>query len=66
MVPISVAILLVLFTFQSLGTRRIGRAFAPIVAIWLGILGISGIINLTTYPGVFRGEFWSRGRESES
>lgn len=54
-VPISIAILVVLFLGQGFGTRRIGVLFAPVVFIWLGINAISGIINITSFPGIFRG-----------
>ncbi|ORY80251.1 potassium transporter [Leucosporidium creatinivorum] len=53
-VPISIAILVVLFLVQGFGTRRVGVTFAPIVFIWLGINAISGIINITAFPGIFR------------
>lgn len=56
-VPISIAILVVLFLVQGFGTRRVGVTFAPIVFIWLGINAISGIINVTGFPGIFRGMY---------
>ena len=43
--PAAVAILVVLFAVQPLGTARIGRAFGPIMAVWflaIALLGISG------------------------
>ncbi|KAL8280080.1 hypothetical protein RQP46_007410 [Phenoliferia psychrophenolica] len=60
-VGISCAILVVLFIFQFLGTRRVGFTFSPIVAIWLLTLAVSGIINITHFPGVFRAFDPSRG-----
>lgn len=47
-VPISVAILIFLFTLQRFGTDKIGKAFGPIILIWffvLAILGLNGIIH---------------------
>lgn len=53
-VAISIAILVVLFLGQGAGTNRVGRAFAPIVVIWLLLIGAQGIVNLRVYPSVFR------------
>src|SRR5215469_9312097 len=44
--PLTVIILIALFSFQHQGTARIGRLFGPIMLIWfvaLGILGLRGI-----------------------
>jgi KUP system potassium uptake protein len=51
--PGAVAILVLLFAVQPLGTERIGKAFGPIMAIWfltLAALGVSGIVH---HPAVF-------------
>ena len=47
-VPVSVAILIVVFSVQQYGTHRIGRAYGPIMVIWfivLAALGISWIVR---------------------
>ncbi len=47
-VPISIAILMLLFLPQRFGTEKIGKAFGPIILIWfitLAVLGIGGIIQ---------------------
>jgi KUP system potassium uptake protein len=46
--PAAVAILVVLFAAQRLGTERIGRAFGPIMLLWfivIALLGVSGIVR---------------------
>ncbi len=49
-VPVSCAILVVLFLFQSIGTERVGIFFGPILFLWvLGIGGI-GIYNIVMNP----------------
>jgi KUP system potassium uptake protein len=51
--PGAVAILVLLFAAQPLGTHRIGKAFGPIMAAWflaLAALGISGMVH---HPAVF-------------
>jgi KUP system potassium uptake protein len=45
-VPLTTAILIVLFAFQRKGTAGVGSVFGPIILIWfttLAVLGISGI-----------------------
>lgn len=53
-IPISIAFLLALFLAQPFGTSRIASVFAPITCIWLLLLGSTGIVNITSHPGVFR------------
>src|SRR5438105_1753799 len=47
-VPMSVAILFLLFLFQKYGTHRVGRLFGPIMVVWfvtIAGLGISWIVR---------------------
>ena len=44
---ITIAILLVLFSIQMLGTSSIGKAFGPIMFVWFTFLGIIGVYNMT-------------------
>lgn len=47
-VPITIAILILLFAFQSQGTRVVGSAFGPVMLVWficIATLGISGIVH---------------------
>ncbi|MFI5304666.1 MAG: potassium transporter Kup [Nitrospiria bacterium] len=50
--PISLAILIVLFAVQFLGTAKIGWIFGPIMVLWFIILAILGIRGILLYPGV--------------
>lgn len=43
---ITIAILLLLFVIQRMGTTLIGRGFGPIMILWFGFLGIIGIMNV--------------------
>ncbi|KAK3188969.1 hypothetical protein Dsin_028530 [Dipteronia sinensis] len=45
----AVAILVVLFSLQHLGTDRVSWLFAPIVFIWLLLIGGIGIFNIWKY-----------------
>jgi len=47
-VPITIAILVVLFFFQSRGSGGIGKVFGPVMVLWfitLAVLGIQGILR---------------------
>ncbi|MFN0075773.1 MAG: potassium transporter Kup [Prosthecobacter sp.] len=52
-VPISAAIIFGLFLLQRHGTARIGKACGPIMVLWFITLAVLGIINISSYPGVF-------------
>ena len=51
-VPAAVAILLVVFAVQPLGTARIGRTFGPIMAIWFVSIALLGIGGIVKHPAV--------------
>jgi len=53
-VPITLAIVTVLFTVQRFGTSAVGRAFGPVMAVWFAILGVSGLVQVVQRPGVLR------------
>ncbi|KAJ6621773.1 potassium transporter [Mycena sp. CBHHK59/15] len=53
-IPISIAILLVLFIAQRFGTAGLSFLFAPISFIWFLLLASTGIYNITSHPGIFR------------
>lgn len=51
-VPLSIAVLILLFIFQNRGTAKVGRFFGPIMVIWFVVLGILGVINIVLYPSI--------------
>ena len=51
-VLITLAIIIVLFLVQRIGTSKIGRAFGPIMTIWFLFLGITGLIFVAQNPVV--------------
>ena len=53
-VPITLAILTVLFAVQRFGTSVVGRAFGPVMALWFAILAISGLAHVIDHPGILR------------
>src|SRR3954463_15619123 len=53
-VPITLAIIVVLFSIQRFGTGAVGKAFGPVMALWFGTLAISGLVKALGEPAVFR------------
>ncbi|MFO7588689.1 MAG: potassium transporter Kup [Gemmatimonadota bacterium] len=50
--PITVAILLALFSLQRRGTAAVGSLFGPIVLVWFGALAVLGITHIAGNPSV--------------
>lgn len=53
-VPVTLAILVVLFMFQQFGTTSVGKTYGPIMAIWFSMLAILGAMQVIHYPEVFK------------
>ena len=53
-VPITLAILTVLFSIQRFGTGAVGRAFGPVMAVWFTLLAVSGAVEVVQHPGILR------------
>lgn len=51
-VPLSIIILIAIFSLQYLGANRISFIFAPIIFIWLICLGGIGAYNIYYYPQI--------------
>jgi KUP system potassium uptake protein len=51
-VPITVAILVVLFSIQRFGTHRVGGLFGPIVIVWFVSIAALGIMWIVREPSV--------------
>jgi KUP system potassium uptake protein len=51
-VPLTVFILVVLFSVQSKGTARVASAFGPVMVVWFSSLAVMGFINISDDPTV--------------
>ena len=51
-VPLTVVILLALFTMQSGGTAKVAALFGPIMAVWFVAIAVPGLIWIAIDPGV--------------
>jgi KUP system potassium uptake protein len=52
--PITVAVLSVLFAIQRFGTKLVGSLFGPVMAIWFGVLALIGVVEIAHHPGILR------------
>ena len=52
-IPITVVILVALFSFQRHGTAGVGKVFGPITLLWFITLAALGVWNITKHPGIF-------------
>ena len=53
-VPITVAIIVALFSVQRLGTGPVGRVFGPIMLVWFTTIAVLGIRGITMHPEVLK------------
>src|SRR5258705_7395113 len=51
-VPLTVFILVVLFSVQSSGTARVASAFGPVMVVWFATLAVLGVVHVTDDPSV--------------
>jgi KUP system potassium uptake protein len=51
-VPLTVFILVVLFSVQSSGTARVASAFGPVMVVWFSSLAAMGLVNISDDPSV--------------
>ena len=51
-VPLTVFILVVLFSVQSSGTARVASAFGPVMVVWFSTLAVMGLVHISDDPSV--------------
>jgi KUP system potassium uptake protein len=56
-VPITAAVLVVLFLVQYRGTAKVGAMFGPVMVVWFVCIGWLGILNLVREPHVLEAVF---------
>ncbi len=50
--PISAVIIVALFAVQARGTGSVGRVFGPVMALWFGVIGVLGALEIAHFPYV--------------
>lgn len=51
-VPVSMAVLVVLFLVQRHGSGAIGKAFGPVMVLWFACLAVSGGLHIAQQPAI--------------
>ncbi len=51
-IPITCAILTIVFLAQRFGTARVGRVFGPVMSVWFVTIAVLGLIRVVQYPTV--------------
>jgi KUP system potassium uptake protein len=51
-VPITAAVLVVLFASQRFGTAAVGRLFGPVMVVWFAVIGACGISGIAAHPQI--------------
>jgi KUP system potassium uptake protein len=51
-IPITIAILMLLFFYQNKGTAKVGRIFGPVMVIWFATIGFLGIREIMLAPQI--------------
>jgi KUP system potassium uptake protein len=52
--PITAAIIIVLFLAQRIGTGAVGRIFGPVMAVWFIAIGACGVRGIVQHPEVLK------------
>jgi KUP system potassium uptake protein len=53
-VPITLAVLTMLFAIQRFGTEAVGRLFGPVMAVWFTILAVLGLHRVVKGPEILK------------
>lgn len=68
-VPLTLAVLALLFLFQHRGTMNIGKTFGPIMLLWFGAIAVLGLVQIIQQPRIlfavnpaYAWEFFSANR----
>ena len=51
-VPVTIVILILLFSVQSRGTALVAAAFGPVMVLWFLVLAVLGLTHISDDPGV--------------
>ncbi|HEY1853024.1 MAG TPA: KUP/HAK/KT family potassium transporter, partial [Solirubrobacterales bacterium] len=62
-VPVTIAILVVVFAIQRFGTHRIGRVFGPVMLLWFTVIAAAGLGQVVAHPEIVKALLPSYGIE---
>jgi KUP system potassium uptake protein len=50
--PISIGVIIGLFSVQRFGTGLVGRLFGPVIAVWFAVLAVTGLVQIAQQPAI--------------
>jgi KUP system potassium uptake protein len=53
-IPITIAVLVVLFAIQRFGTHLIGRVFGPVMVVWFAVIAAAGLARVLAHPAIVK------------
>jgi KUP system potassium uptake protein len=53
-IPITIAVLVALFTIQRFGTHAVGRLFGPVMLVWFAVIAAGGLGQLLAHPAILK------------
>ena len=53
-IPITIAIITIIFFVQRFGTESIGKSFGVFMLLWFLLLGVVGVFSITSYPLILK------------
>ena len=62
-VPVTIAIIVVIFSIQRFGTHKIGRVFGPVMVVWFGVIAVAGLGRIVAHPDIVKALLPSYGVE---
>ncbi len=62
-VPVTIAVIVVLFSVQRFGTHRIGRVFGPVMVFWFAVIAVAGLGQVLAHPEIVKALLPSYGVE---
>jgi KUP system potassium uptake protein len=52
--PITIAVLTMLFAIQRFGTHVIGRLFGPVMVVWFAVIALLGLVQVVGDPAILK------------
>ncbi len=53
-VPVTIAVLAVLFSIQRFGTHRVGGVFGPVMLVWFAAIAAAGLARVLAHPTIVK------------
>jgi KUP system potassium uptake protein len=53
-VPITIAVLVGLFSIQRFGTHAVGRVFGPVMVLWFVVIAVAGVHQIAPHPEILK------------